>query len=262
MVLFSSFNHFNIFLLFAYLGLSSGLIFFLVFNLSKYIKVKNKKYLEAQKENKKHKVQKNLSTVSNQIVEKIKEENIIEESTVFENNTILENNRKKPVNKDNLKNNKIKKDKNNNQKDKKKLKQKLTSEEKQKLKQQKNAFKQERKQQKLEKKKFLKKQRKEKVKLIYLKIWNKVVFIFKKIQNVLLTVLCVFVLAGVVLGSYYANFVLNYGYFRIVFVAVWLGCFFLGGFIQKKVAKFLASFYNKVCKQKHNFKPTKTLVEE
>ena len=74
----------------------------------------------------------------------------------------------------------------------------------------------------------------------------------KRAQNVLLTIVCIITLVGVVLGSYYINFVLNYGHLRVVFVVVWIFAFMLGGFVQKKVAKFLSNFYNKFSKQTKN----------
>ena len=62
MVLFSSFSHLNILLLFAYLGLMSGMIFYFVYYLAKFVKLRTKK---TRKEIK-------LSTNKQVIVEKIK----------------------------------------------------------------------------------------------------------------------------------------------------------------------------------------------
>lgn len=197
MVLFSSFSHFNILLLFTYMGLVSGLVFFLVFNISKKIKSKNnravKNLIEIKKKCKQHS-SKYFSTKQETIVEKFGKD--------------IDTNKKAK----------------------------------------------EKKQKGHKKNKSQKKERKTRIRLALIKARQNIILIFKRTQNILLTIICVVVLVAVVLGSYYLNFVFNYGYLRLVFIAVWITSFFIGGYVQKKVAKLLATFYNKTCKRKFGLK--------
>lgn len=243
MVLFSSFNHFNILLLFLYLGITSGIVFFLVYNIANFIRKSNISYIKQNKQNtiKKDNLQKDISTTDNIIVENLESKNTQQINSLM----VFEKNEEKLTHNKNLKFKKRNKEnKNADVKKSQKSKEQLKAE-KLKLKQEKKAFRKNLKAQKKQNN-LIKKQ---KLKHFLLKLWQQAVITFKRAQNILLTVLCIVTLITVVLGSYYINFVLNYGYLRIVFIAVWCVAFMLGGYVQKKVAKILVNFYNKFCKQ-------------
>lgn len=212
MLLFSSFNHFYIFLMFLYLGLLSGFIFFLVYLSTKKLKSFNFKVDKGDIFLKK-KTQKKL------IIEN--KGNVVVSKTIQQKDLKI----KKIKNKEKTKRTK-KRQKNKMPPDRNVIKKinNLT-------------------------KRFL--TFKIFFKRLFRFLKNFFKFFFNKFKNIILNIVNIAVLSLTVVVSYSVNFIYNMGHLRVVYVIVWLSAFILSSSLVKKVAKIIFNFYNKL-KQKYN----------
>ena len=212
MLLFSSFNHFYILLMFLYLGLLSGFIFFLVYLSTNKLKSFNFKVDKGDIVFKK-KTQKKL---------------------VIENkgNVVVS----KPIQQKDLKIKKIK-NKEKTKRTKKRQKNKKPPD--------RNVIK------KINNltKRFL--TFKIFFKRLFRLLKNFFIFFFNKFKNIILNIVNIAVLSLTVVVSYSVNVIYNMGHLRVIYVIVWLSAFILSSSLVKKVAKIIFNFYNKL-KQKYN----------
>lgn len=213
MLLFSSFNHFYILLMFLYLGLLSGFIFFIIYLITNKLKTINFNVDRTIFRKVSNKKQKNLS--------KIKKNLVLAQSNKNEDNLKNKTKNKKGKQKNN--------DKSKNKKSpNREILKKINNLTKNFL-----TF----------KSKFINQ---------FKIIKNLLILFFNKFKNIILVIVNLVALCSVVLFSYYINYKYNMGYLRVIFVVIWLSAFIISSSLVKKVAKMFINFYNKLKQNKIN----------
>lgn len=263
MILFSSFTHIWVLLLFLYLGLASGLVFFsFTFLLQKFrdflLKPKQKK-----KENKQEASIKYIAEEKNQkdVIENIAKTEYIGcedgkdnlELKILDNGSLINNKTKTSLdNSIENKKTKIKKFKDRNVFYNIIFKKSKSSKQKNKKK---SCFfkklfrrKQQNKENKNKQKYTLKKQFFLKIKKACMQVFKPLLAFFIKIRKIIINVSFTFfkvlVFLLVIVLSYIANLYLNFGFIRVGFVIVFCLAFFMSKSLINLLANFFINFYN------------------